>query len=185
MRKIIILALVLVTSLGWSQTKTTKNTKPAAKPAKATPAATNEWDDLDKTFVALVESLQKNDLAAFKAISLPGVDCIACVREHQRTGDYNFVLADVFFETVAPSFNVSPVYKAMVQRGYTFSTMTLEDYKPMTVPRDYPKDLKLYEVWVPTYLANELSKGHPGSSNGFQFIKTNGKFKFYGLVAIP
>jgi len=173
MKKIFIVCFLIVSAFGWSQK--TQPKKPAA----------SEWDELDKAFVALFNALQKDDKPAFMALSLQGIDCIGCVREHQSTGDYNFVAAEVFYNTIAPSFIKSPVYKALTTRGYTFGTITLNDYKPVTMPKDSPKDLKIYEVWVPTYLANELSKGHPGSSTGFQFVKIKGKFKFYGLTSIP
>ena len=45
--------------------------------------------------------------------------------------------------------------------------------------------LKIYEVWVDTYLAGEWSKGHPGTIHSFQFVKINGKFTFYGLTSLP
>ena len=158
----------------------------AQKPAaKAAPSSQNEWDQLDKVFISLINALTKNDQSAFKALSLPAVDCIDCVGKPEFNAEGYFVTADVFYLNIANNFVGSPVYKAMAKRGYTFGSIVLKDFKPKIMPRDYPKDLKLYEVWVPTYLANELSKGNPGASHAFQFVKINGKFKFYGLTSIP
>src|SRR5690606_36217083 len=121
----------------------------------------------------------------FKAIALPYVDCIDCVGTPEFNEKGHLVTADIFYLNIANNFIQSPVYKAMAQRGYTFGTITIKDFKPIIMPRDYPKDLKLYEVWVPTYLAGQLSKNHPGTSHSFQFVKIDGKFRFYGLTSIP
>jgi hypothetical protein len=170
-----ILCFLLVATAGLAQTKT-------SKPAKA---SQSEWDKLDKAFISLVDALVKNDKPAFKAISYPAVDCIDCVGKPEFNKEGYFVTADIFYLNIANNFINSPVYKAIAKRGYTFSTITIEDFKPKILPRDYPKDLQLYEVWVPTYIKGELSKTHPGTSHAFQFIKVNGEFKFYGLTSIP
>jgi hypothetical protein len=96
-----------------------------------------------------------------------------------------FVPASVFYLNIAKNFDKSPVYKAMVSRGYLFDSITIKNFKPKNVPADFPKDLVLYEVWVPTYLSGELSKNSKGASHGFQFVKIKGDFKFYGLTSIP
>lgn len=144
-----------------------------------------EWDLLDKKFVALVDALLKNDKPAFFALSLREVDCIDCVGRPEFNNEGYFVPASIFYLNIANNFDASPVYKAMVNRGYIFDCIKIKGFKPRNLPKDYPKDLVLYEVWVPTYLANELSKGNKGASHGFQFVKINGDFKFYGLTSIP
>ncbi len=113
------------------------------------------------------------------------VDCIDCVGKPEFNQEGYFVTADVFFYNIAGGFTKSALYKALTNRGYTFNKAVVKGFKPKIMPRDYPEDLTLYEVWVPTYKANELSQGHPGSSHGFQFVKINGEFKFYGLTSIP
>lgn len=172
MKKIIVLICVLAATAGWSQKKENKT-------------GNTEWDKLDKTFIALIDALVKNDKAAFKTVSYPAVDCIDCIGKPEFNKEGYFVTSDVFYLNIANNFVNSPVYKALAKRGYTFSITEIKDFKPKILPRDYPNDLKLYEVWVPTYLKGELSKEHPGTSHSFQFIKINGEFKFYGLTSIP
>ncbi|MFL9843375.1 hypothetical protein [Flavobacterium rhizosphaerae] len=144
-----------------------------------------EWDTLDATFVAFIQTLQKEDKAGFKKISLPQVECIDCVGKPEFNGEGYFVPADIFFLNVAKNFTKSPVYKALAKRGYTFSIAEIKNFKPKFFPKNYPNNLFIYEVWVPTYLKNELSQGHPGASHAFQFVKINGEFRFYGLMSIP
>lgn len=144
-----------------------------------------DWDALNVSFAALIKAIETNNRAAFMALSLKQVDCMDCRNRTDLNEQGNAVTADVFFNDLAGNFSKSPVYQAIVKKGYTFSIAVIKDFHPDYLPKTYPKDLKLYEVWVPTYLKNELSKGHPGTSHAFQFIKTDGKFKFYGLTAIP
>jgi hypothetical protein len=144
-----------------------------------------DWDLLDKRFVSLVDALLKNDKTAFFALSLKEVDCIDCVGRPEFNNEGYFVPATVFYLNIAKNFDTSPVYKAMVKRGYVFDSIILKGFKPKNLPKDGTKDLVLYEVWVPTYLARELSKNSKGASHGFQFVKINGDFKFYGLTSIP
>lgn len=144
-----------------------------------------EWDLLDKRFVSLVDALLKNDKPAFFALSLREVDCIDCVGRPEFNNEGYFVSASIFYLNIAKNFDKSPVYKAMVKRGYLFDSIIIKNLKPRNMPADSPKDLVLYEVWIPTYLAGELSKNSKGASHGFQFVKINGDFKFYGLTSIP
>lgn len=179
--KYLIIAFLLVCNIALAQ-KPTKTKKTTAKPATAQKQP-SEWDVLDKTFVAFIKALENNDKTAFDAIALSQVDCAECPGAGELGDITHFVPAEVFYITVAADFKLSPVYKAMTKRGYAFSSMVLKDFKPAFLPKDNPNDLKVYEVWVPTYKPDELSKGHPGSSHAFQFVKVNGEFKFFGLTS--
>jgi len=189
MKKVAVVCCLLIISLCFAQKPAKGAVKKVApaKPVAAKPAALqkNEWDELDVTFVALIDALVKSDLRAFTALSLKEVDCIDCVGKPEFNDEGFFVGADVFYLNIAKNFSLSPVYKALSTRGYTFDKITIKNFRPRVLPRNYEGDLVLYEAWVPTYLVNELSKGHKGTSHGFQFIKTGGKFKFYGLTSIP
>lgn len=174
MKKFFIFCLLLAVGTGFSQ-----NNVQSEKTDKS------EWDALDKVFIKLIESLLQEDKNAFKTVCYGAVDCIDCVGKPEFNEAGNFVTSEVFYLNIAKNFDKSPVYKALVKRGYTFSTIIIKDFKSKYLPTNYPKDLKLYEVWIPTYLANELSEGHPGSSHAFQFVKINGEFKLYGMTSIP
>lgn len=167
MKKTALLCFLFLTAFAGAQNK--GNT-----PAK-------DWDQLDKAFIALVDALQKNDKAAFMAISRPQVDCQDCINSTESESEGYFVPAGIFFEKLSKDFTKSPVYKAMVTRGYLFSAMEIKT--PSKGGRTGL--LKVYEVWVDTYLRNEWAEGHEGTSHKFQFVKVNGQFKFYGLTSIP
>lgn len=174
MNKLIVL-FCLLSGLSYAQ-------NPA--PVKATTQA--EWDALDKNFIAVVQALEKGDKAAFLAQSCKEVDCVDCVGATEASGEGAvFVPAEFFFAVISQKFTESPVYQAMVKKGYSFSSVIVENFKPKVVPKDYPKDLKIYEVWVETYKKDEFAKGHPGTSHSFRFIKVNGKFRFYGMTSLP
>lgn len=180
--KYLVIAFILTANIFYAQTKpaakkNTSQTKPAAN------KTTDQWEELDKTFVAFVKAVETNNKEAYKMIALPQVDCFDCPGGGEQGVANNFVPSEVFFITVATDFKVSPVYKALLKRGYAFSSMQLKDFKPSFLPKDYPKDLTVYEVWVPTYKKDELSKGHQGTSHAFQFVKINGTFRFFGLTS--
>jgi hypothetical protein len=151
----------------------------------ATKKAASDWDLLDASFIALIDAIQKNDKVAFTALSLAEVDCIDCVGPTEFNKEGVFVPSAFFLAVIGKNFTQSPVYKSLIKRGYSFSSIVLKDFKPKVMPRDYPKDLKLYEVWVETYRPDEFAKGHKGTSHSFRFVKINGRFKFYGLTSIP
>lgn len=176
MKNIALILCMLVITIANAQKKA---------PAKQKTESKKDWDALDITFAGLIKAIEKNDKPAFMANSLKQIDCQDCKGKPDFNEQGSAVTADVFYTDISKNFSTSPVYQAIIKKGYTFSIAVIKDFHPKYLPKDYPKDLKLYEVWVPTYLKNELSKGHPGTSHAFQFIKINGQFKFYGLVSIP
>jgi len=176
MKKIATICFLIIFSIASAQ-------KAPAKTSQK--SSSTDFDLLDKAFASLIKSLTKNDKLSFTALSLKQVDCIDCVGKPEFNDQGYFVPSDIFYLNIAKNFDKSPVYKAILKRGYTFDVIQLKNFKPVVMPKAYPNDLTLYEVWVPTYLKNELSKGHQGASHAFQFVKINGQFKFYGLTSIP
>lgn len=183
--KYLIIAFILISNMAWAQKKPATTKKPTATKKPAPAKQPTEWDELDKTFVAFIKALENQDKAAFDNIALAQTDCAECPGSGEQGDITHFVPSDVFYITVAADFKASPVYKALSKRGYAFNSMTLKDFKPAFIPKDSSgsKDLKVYEVWVPTYKPDELSKGHPGSSHAFQFVKVHGEFRFFGLTS--
>lgn len=179
--------LLVCTALSAQTRKSNTPEKKTATAAAKTTADTksNDWDELDQSFIALVDALIKGDKAKFVQLSLREVDCVDCVGPTEVTKEGAFVPAEFFFAIIGKKFTESPVYKAMASKGYSFSAVVLENFKPKVLPRDYPNNLKLYEVWVETYRPGEFAKNHKGTSHSFRFVKVNGKFKFYGLTSIP
>jgi len=142
----------------------------------------SEWDVLDKTFISIIESLTKANQAKFVALSLSKIECEECA----EAGDYNpgafFVPAADLYTSISTNFTKSAIYRALSKHGYTFSSAILKNAKPGHLPSG-SKDLKVYDVWIDTYLPDELSKGHKGTRHAFRFVKLNGKFKLYGITS--
>lgn len=167
MKKITYLFLLFISISAFAQTPQKKST---------------EWDALDQTFLKVIQSLIKEDKQAFLQLSLNSVDCPDCPEVDGFTKDGAYLPADVFFFITSEFFTKSPIYKALSTRGYTFTSATIKKYKaPAT--GNIAKDTKVYDVWVDTYLPNQLAKGHKGTGHSFRFVKINGKFKFIGLLA--
>lgn len=170
MKKIVFI-FCLLTSLAYAQNPTATAQK-----------SNSEWDVLDKTFISLVEAFTKGDQVKFIALSLSKVECEQCA----EAGEYNpsgfFVPAADYFEGASKSFTKSAIYRALAKRGYGFSSVVIKNLKIPGLPAN-SKETRVYDVWVDTYLPNELSKGHPGTRQAFRFVKLNGKFKFYSITA--
>ena len=153
--------------------------------AQTTPAkkTAGEWDELDKTFISLIESLTKANEAKFLSLSAKSIECTECAEAGTFTGAGYYVDAYDFYDGISKSFNSSAIYKALSKRGYEFSAATLKGLRPPYLPASTAKGLKVYDVWVNTYLPGEISKDHKGTRHSFRFIKVGGKFVFFGLAS--
>jgi hypothetical protein len=161
----------LLTTFAYSQSTT----------AKKTPG---EWDQLDKTFISLIEALTKADEAKFISLSAKQIECAECAEAGTYTGAGYYVEAYDFYDGISKAFTKSAIFKALSVRGYGFSAATFKGLKPPYMTASAAKGLKVYDVWVDTYLPDEVSKGHPGTRHTFRFIKVGGKFIFFGLSSM-
>ncbi|MFP9098336.1 hypothetical protein ACLI09_04720 [Flavobacterium sp. RHBU_24] len=168
--KQIVFIFCLFTTFTWSQTA------PAKKGA-------GEWDQLDKTFISLIEALTKANEANFIALSAKQIECTECAEAGTYTGAGYYVDPYDFYDGISKSFTKSAIFKALSSRGYGFSAVTLKGLKVPYLPAATAKGLKVYDVWIDTYLPGEVSKGHPGTRHTFRFIKTGNKFVFFGLAS--
>lgn len=167
MKKLVYLFLLVTTTTTLAQT-----------PAKKA----NEWDALDQTFIKLVESLTKKQKQAFLQISLLNVECADCPEVDGFTKEGASLPASIFYDQTSGYFSQSAIYKALASRGYTFASGVIKKYKAPEAPASTAKDLKVYDVWVRTYLPGQISKDHKGGSHAFRFIKKDGKYRFFGLI---
>lgn len=169
--KQLVFILCLFTTFAWSQTP------PAKKSA-------GEWDVLDKTFISLIEALTKANEAKFISVSAKQIECAECAEAGTYTGAGYYVDAYDFYDGISKNFTKSAIFKALSARGYGFSAATLKGLKPPYLPASTAKGLKVYDVWVDTYLPNEVAQGHPGTRHTFRFIKVGGKFILFGLSSM-
>ena len=169
--KRIVFVFCLFTTFAWSQ----------STPAKK---KVGEWDELDKTFISLVEALTKANEGNFISLSAKEIECAECAEAGTYTGAGYYVEAYDFYDGISKNFTKSAIFKALSARGYGFTAATLKGLKPPYLPANTAKGLKVYDVWVDTYLPDEVSKGHPGTRHTFRFIKVGSKFIFFGLSSI-
>jgi hypothetical protein len=138
---------------------------------------------LAETFLEFVKAIELKDERKIIALSLDSINCNLCLtNDHPKD---NIIPIETFINQTFRSFVSSQLYKAIKNNRLQLSIGIIKNFKPKNVPFNFPKDLKLYEVWVQTYLPNEWVKGHEGQSHTFEFIKVDGLFKFYGLSSIP
>ena len=129
---------------------------------------TDSSDSLQITllFPKFIKTIESRNLRAFKNISRSNIVCDYCDEKSVTIGN--------IFTKQFKDFKNSKILSAYKTRGYSIYKENYEINKR-----------KLYCVWIETYIQNELQKGHEGGSIGFQFIKVNDKFKFYGLTSVP
>lgn len=141
-----------------------------------------EWEQLDKAFITVLESLVKKNKQQFIQASLSKVECPDCpeVDEHSKEGA--FLPAEIFYYITSENFTQSPIYKALNKRGYRFTSAIMPVNQEL-MATGTKKGYKSYDVWVDTYLPGEVNKVHKGRGHTFRFVKVNGKFMFYALVS--
>jgi hypothetical protein len=139
---------------------------------------------LSKTWTQFLTALEQRDNSTIKKMSLNRISCDLCKDNDPNYSDV-FVAIDTFINQTNRIFLTSPLYKAIRKRGVGYSILNIADFKPGNIPKSTSKDLRLFEIWVITYVADEWAKGHEGQSHAFQFIKTEHGFKFYGLRSVP
>ena len=137
---------------------------------------------VNNAFIKLLKTVESKQEKEFLALTLNKVECNNCVDSSDMV---NFVSNKDLYNNQFKAFENSAVYKALKKRGYHISSMEVKNYKPKNLPKSYPKDLILFEVWTNTYLPNEWAEGHEGQSNSFQFVKIGNEYKLYGLSSIP
>lgn len=150
--------------------------------AQAPAQKASEWDVLDQTFIKLIGSITKKQKPVFLQIALSNVECSDCPEVDGYTKDGALLPASTFYDQIAGYFSQSAIYKSLASKGYTFASGVIKNYKAPTAPAGAAKDLKVYDVWVHTYMPGQISKDHKGGSHAFRFIKKDGKFRFFGLI---
>ncbi|MBO9700129.1 MAG: hypothetical protein J7604_07945 [Sporocytophaga sp.] len=141
---------------------------------------------LDKAFNQLIEAIEKKNVPTIRSLSLSQINCAVCIFDYHNEPPADYIVPiDTFINQSSKIILETPLETAIHNRGYNATLRLIRNYKSRNLPLDYPKDLKIYELWIQTYLPNELAKGHEGGSHGFQFVKVGEQFKFYGLTSVP
>lgn len=138
---------------------------------------------LAQTFSEFIKAIELKESRKIKELSLDNINCNLCLTNDLP--EDNIIPIDTFINQSYRNFVSSPLYNAIKKNRLQQSIGIVKNFKPKNVPDNFPKDLKLYEVWVQTYLPNEWAKGNEGQSHTFEFIKVDNIFKFYGLSSVP
>ena len=139
--------------------------------------------EVSNTFEKLLNAVENKNKKEFLKLTLGKIDCDICNNDSHEI--YNYVSSIDLYNNEFKTFEKSAVYSALKKRGFHISCSIIKSYKPNNVPKNYPKDLTLYEVWIQTFLPNEWAEGHEGQSNTFQFVKIENEYKLFGLSSVP
>jgi hypothetical protein len=128
----------------------------------------NRTDSLDVStfFPNFIKAIKDKDFDFIKKRATLKIACDYC--------DNRYYSIDELLKDPLKDFANSKIFSAYTKRGYS----TLRE--PYQIEEN-----ALYCVWIALWLPEELGKGHEGGSIGFQFIKVNNEFKFYGLTSVP
>jgi hypothetical protein len=143
--------------------------------------------ELHKVWESFAQALEQKEADKIKKLSLPEIVCDMCIKndEVKPADNDNIVPINTFITQSNRNLAESPLGKAIKKKRYKFSTRTIPDFKPSNIPGNTKRDLRLFEIWVATYLRDEWAKGHEGQSHVLQFVRVKGKLLFYGLSSIP
>lgn len=148
--------------------------------------STKDSVNVEKAFMRLVNAIEQKETDRVIAACLIEVECISCMGDEitfQEEG--YFVSAATFARCATADITKSIINLNLKLKKHYIQCSLIKNFKPHSLPKNYPKNLMLYEVWIQTLLPDEGEIGHEGASQGFQFVKINGDFKLYRLTSIP
>ena len=139
-----------------------------------------------KTMNEFVKAIETKNSQILKQLSLSQIDCSFCI-DIDSMDNYpdNIVPIEAFINMALSNFINSPLHKAFKKNRIRAYTLKIRNYKPRNLPKKYGEHFTRFNVTIQTYLQDEWVKGHEGQSHTFEFIKIDGKYKFYGLSSIP
>lgn len=146
----------------------------------------NDSIKLSNIWTTFFKALESNDIKEIKRNSLKEINCSLCIdKDNNDPSEDNIIPIDTFINHTSTIFIDSPLFRAIKKGRIHFAELMIPDYRTRNLPKSYGKDLVVFEIWIQTYLPNEWVEGHEGQSHGFQFVKINNNFKFYGLTSVP
>jgi hypothetical protein len=145
--------------------------------------------ELTKTWIKFKKALELKDTETLHLLSLHIVQCdLFETPDPNITYDQSIANSYISFDKFLMQFyqNLanSKLWSVMKTKKYHISEAIM-NFHPPNIKYLKSKSLKTYDILYVTFEPNEIAKGHEGGSEGFEFVKSNDKFKFFGLTSIP
>jgi hypothetical protein len=146
--------------------------------------------ELTNTWKKFKSALEKRNTKTLHQMALKIVHCDMFQNPNPNTSYnqdiYNSYIS--FNKFLAQFYHELPKLKlwiVMKTKKYHIDVSNAIDFHPPNIKYQKKHSLKIYDIWYLTFEPNEIAKGHEGESEAFEFVKINGRFKFYGLTSIP
>ena len=139
---------------------------------------------LDRTWKKFKTAFLNKDVKTLKLLSLK---TIKCDFYQNNTSDQSpYISVNTFLTDVFHGFPNTKLRRAVLTKKSNFSFEKISNLDlPENIKPQKVKSIMICEVWYVVWEPNEIAKGHEGASEGFQFVKIDNQFKFYGLTSIP
>ena len=145
--------------------------------------------ELTKTWRKFKTALELKDTKTLRRLSLNIVHC-DLFQTPNPNGTYNQIVANSYisFHAFLAQFyhdlSKLKLWSVMKTKKYQIVECAM-NFHPPNIKYLKSTSLKLYDILYVTFEPNEIEKGNEGQQEGFEFVKTNGKFRFFGLTSIP
>ncbi len=100
--------------------------------------------EVSKVFELFIKTIENKSEQKFLKLTLDKIDCRSCDSDSMEM--INYVSSKDLYANQFKTFENSSVYKALKKRGFHISFSVITNYKPKNLPKNYTKDLTLYEV---------------------------------------
>jgi hypothetical protein len=149
----------------------------------------NDSVKLINTWKRLKKALKLKDTKTLRHLSLKIVHCdLFQTYNPKLTYAQSIAIAymplNTFLTEYYQNLHKSKLWSVMKFKKYNL-TEAYMNFRPQNIKNLKSMPLILYDIMYVTFEPNEIAKGHEGASEGFEFVKINDEFKFFGLTSIP
>ena len=141
--------------------------------------------ELSNVWAKFKHALEIKDIQILHRLSLPSIDCDLFQPMDTRPEQNPNISIDTFLNEFYERFPDFKLWRAVKTKKYHMTTEPAIYSGQINIKSKRNKSLMLYYIWYLVFEPNEVAKGYEGQSEAFQFMKINGKFKFYGMTSIP
>lgn len=145
---------------------------------------------VNKTWKKFKKALECKDKKNLRLLSLKRVDCDLFQApppedSHEQDIANSYISIDTFLVRFYADLPKLKLWSVMKYKKYRIGEIAYNDFHPPNIQYQKSKSFKVSCIWYTIFEPNEITKGDEGESEAFEFVKINGKFKFYGLTSIP
>jgi hypothetical protein len=135
--------------------------------------------ELFRSFNQLIEYLKRKDTISFKKMSFPRIYCSICEEPPRIVYENNVESIDSFVTSAYKYLMVSQLMLNIENKIYKLSAEKNESISSDTSHSLKDSNFIIYRVSIVTVA--EFENSRVPQISDFEFVKVNGKFKFYGL----